>query len=81
MNVSNYANVRQNFSTVIEEVVETDQPLVITKKDLNVVMISLDRFNFLERQARNNEYVSMLQHSYQQAVAGEVVAYDLVEVD
>ena len=81
MQVSSYSTVRQNFSSVIEEVAETDQPLIITKKDTNVVMISLDRFNHLEKQARNNEYLAMLQQSHNEAMSGNILKYDLTEVD
>jgi len=81
MQVSNYTKVRQNFSNIIEEVAATDQPLIVTKKDINVVMISLERFNYLEKQARNNEYTSKLQRSYEQARSGNTVAHELIEVD
>jgi len=44
-------------------------------------MISLERFNQLERQARNAEYVAKLTRSYEQAVSGNTVDHDLIEVD
>ena len=81
MRVSNYTNVRQNFSSVIEEIVSTDQPVIVTKKDINIVMISLERFNYLERQARNNEYLSKLHRSYEQARTGNTVSHELIEVE
>ena len=81
MQVSNYTNVRQNFSSIIEEVAATDQPLIVTKKDTNIVMISLERFNYLEKQARNNEYVSKLQRSCEQARSGNTAVHELIEVD
>ena len=81
MQVSNYTNVRQNFSSIIEEISNTDQPVIVTKKDINIVMISLERYNYLERQAQNNEYLSKLHRSYEQARTGNIVSHELVEVD
>ena len=44
-------------------------------------MISLERFNQLERQARNSEYVAKLTRSYEQVASGNIVDHDLIEVD
>lgn len=81
MLVANYSTVRQRFKNYIEQVISTDQPLVVTQKDNSVVMISMERYNQLEKQARNAEYLGKLQHSHQQAVSGDIVFHDLVEVD
>jgi len=81
MIVANYTAVRQDFKDYCDQVIETDQPLIVTRKDDNVVMISLERFNQLERQARNAEYVAKLTRSYEQAVSGNTVDHDLIEVD
>jgi len=81
MIVANYTAVRQDFKDYCDQVIETDQPLIVTRKDDNVVMISLERFNQLERQARNAEYVAKLTRSYEQAVSGNIVDHALVEID
>jgi len=81
MIVANYTAVRQDFKDYCDQVIETDQPLIITRKDDNVVMISLERFNQLERQARNSDYVAKLTRSYEQAVSGNTVDHGLIEVD
>jgi len=81
MIIANYTAVRQDFKDYCDQVIETDQPLIVTRKDDNVVMISLERFNHLERQARNAEYVAKLIRSYEQAISGNTVTHDLIEVD
>ena len=64
MIVANYTAVRQNFKDYCDQVIEIDQPLIVTRKDDSMVMTSLERFNQLERQARNAEYVAKLTRSY-----------------
>jgi len=81
MIVANYTAVRQDFKDYCDQVIEVDQPLIVTRKDDNVVMISLERFNQLERQARNSDYVAKLTRSYEQAFSGNTVSHDLIEID
>jgi len=81
MIVVNHTAVRKDFKDYCDQVIETDQPLIVTRKDNNVVMISLERFNHLERHARNAEYIAKLTCSYEQAVSRNTVDHDLIEVD
>jgi len=81
MIVANYTAVRQDFKDYCDQVIETDQPLIVTRKDDNLVMISLERFNQLERQARNAEHVSKLTRPYEQAASGDTVDHGLIEVE
>lgn len=79
MLVANYTSVRQDLKNYIENVLSTDEPLIVTKKDDSVVMISLEKFNQMEKQIRNMEYVAKLQQSYEQIQNGESVFHDLIE--
>ncbi len=43
-----YTNARQNFAKTIESVYESQTPILITKKDVSVVMLSLEDYEALE---------------------------------
>ena len=81
MLVANYTNVRNDFKNYCDQVIATDQPLLVTRKEDNVVMISLEMFNQLQKQARNSEYIAKLSRSYEQAISGNIVKHDLIDVD
>ena len=82
MLVANYTNVRNDFKNYCDKVVETDQPLIVTRKgDNNIVMVSLDRFTQLEKQARNAEYIAKITRAYEEVTSGGGVQRDLIEID
>ena len=45
MEVVNYTRTRDNLAKIIDNVVDNNETVVITKNDKTVVMISLDEFN------------------------------------
>jgi len=82
MLVANYTNVRSDFKNYCDKVIETDQPLIITRKENNnIVMVSLDRFTQLEKQARNAEYIAKITRAYREVTSGGGVQHDLIEID
>ena len=48
MNAISYTDLRQNLKTYMDKVVQDNDPLIITRKNnQNVVLISVDEFNSL----------------------------------
>ena len=52
MNAINYSSARQNFAKIMERVCQDHEPVVITRKgEQAIVMVSLDDFNSMEETA------------------------------
>lgn len=51
------------------------------KHEKNVVLMSLDQYNQLEKAARNNEYISMIDMGIAQLEAGKGQEHELIEGD
>ena len=48
MNAITYTDLRQNLKTYMDKVINDNEPLIITRKNnQNVVLISIDEFNSL----------------------------------
>jgi len=83
MDAINYTELRQNLKTHMNKVYQDHEPLIITRKDnQNVVLISLDDYNSLiETQyllsSQNN--ASRLLRSLQDARNSNVIEKDLIE--
>lgn len=78
----NYSTIRNNFKNYCDQASDNHEIVIVTRKnEKNVVLISLDRYNQLEKAARNNEYLAMLDRSIAQLEAGRGQEHDLIEVD
>ena len=54
MLAANYTAVRNNLKSYCDMAADQDETIIVTRKnDKNVVMISLDRYNEMEKQIRN----------------------------
>ncbi len=51
------------------------------KNEKNIVLMSLDKYNQLEKAARNNEYLAMIDRGIAQLEAGNGQEHELIEVD
>lgn len=45
MKVLNYSKTRENLASVIDDVVDNDETVIITKNDKSAVVISLSEYN------------------------------------
>lgn len=68
----NYSTIKNSFKEYCDKVSDSQWPLIITrKKGKNVVLISLEQYNQLEKAARNNEYLAMIDISLAQLEIGK----------
>lgn len=51
----------------------------LRKADQNVVLISLDRYNEMEKELRNAKYLAKIERSFEQLYAGKGREHDLIE--
>ncbi|MBR1599435.1 MAG: type II toxin-antitoxin system prevent-host-death family antitoxin [Lachnospiraceae bacterium] len=76
----NYSTVRNNLKDYCDKATDQQETVIITRKDeKNVVILSLERFNQLEKMARNAEYLAMVDRSLAQLQAGKGRQHDLIE--
>lgn len=81
MLATNFSNIRNNLKNYCDEVTDNGETVIITRKnDKNVVLISLEKFNRLEKAARNAEYTDKLQRGISALNAGMGVEHELIEV-
>ena len=78
----NYSTVRNNLKDYCDKATDSYETVIVTRKDeKNVVILSLERYNQLEKAARNNEYLAMIDRGIAQLEAGRGQEHELIEVD
>lgn len=78
----NYSTIRENLKSYCDKVTDNDETVIVTRKDeKNVVIISLEQWNALQKAARNAEYLNGLDRSFAQLRAGKGVKHELIEVE
>lgn len=61
---------------------DSHETVIVTRKDeKNVVLMSLERYNQLEKAARNAEYLAMIDRGIAQLEAGKGQQHELIEVE
>lgn len=70
----NYSTLRSNLKDYCDKATDSQETVIVTRKDeKNVVIISLEKYNQLEKAAKNLEYLTMLDKSMAGAEAGGFV--------
>ncbi len=78
----NYSTIRNNLKDYCDKASDLYETVIVTRKDeKNVVLISLEKYNQLEKAARNNEYLAMIDRGIAQLEAGRGQEHELIEVD
>ena len=82
MLAANYTALRNNLKNYCDQVCDTKDTLIITRKaDRNVVLMSLERYNELEKLERNARYLAMPAESDRQLRDGKVVVKSMEELE
>ena len=78
----NYSTIRNNLKDYCDKASDQHETIIVTRKnEKNIVLMSLDEYNRLEKAARNNEYLAMIDRGIAQLEAGKDQEHELVEVD
>lgn len=78
----NYSTIKNSFKKYCDKVSDSQEKIIITRKnEKNVVLISLEQYNQLEKAARNNEYLAMIDISLAQLEIGKGKEHELIEID
>jgi antitoxin YefM len=76
----NYSTIRNNLKDYCDKVTDFSETVIVTRKgEKNVVMMSLEKYNQLEKAARNAEYLSMIDRGMAQLEAGRGQEHELIE--
>ncbi len=82
MLAANYTALRNNLKAYCDQVCDTNDTLIVTRKEnRNVVMMSLERYNEIEKILNNVQYLSMLKESNRQLREGKVVVKTMDELE
>ena len=78
----NYSTIRENLKSYCDKVTDEQETVIVTRKgEKNVVLISLEEWNALQKAARNGEYLGQLDRSFEQLLSGCGSPHELIEVD
>ena len=78
----NYSTIRNNLKEYCDKATDLSEIVIVTRKnEKNVVLLSLEKYNQLEKAARNAEYLAMIDRSIAQLKAGKGQQHELIEVD
>lgn len=76
----NYTSMRNNMKSYCDLVCKEDEAIIVTRKaDQNVVLLSLERYNQMEKMLRNLEYLQKVERAYAQLKAGQGQVHELLE--
>jgi antitoxin YefM len=78
----NYSTMRSKFKDYCDKASDLQETVIVTRKnEKNIVLMSLDKYNQLEKMARNAEYLAMIDRGIAQLESGHGQEHELIEVD
>ena len=80
----NYTSFRNNMKTCMDQVADNIEPMLVTRKNNNIVILTESAYNNLLENAHlmsNKANYDRLMHSKAQLDAGKVKTHHLIEVD
>ena len=81
MVATNYTNVRNNLKEYCDMAYDDGETIIVTRKEnKNIVILSLERFNLMEKAIRNSQYLAKLDRAFDQLYAGKGQEHELIEV-
>lgn len=80
MIAANYSSVRNNLKNYCDLAFNDNEPVIITRKaNKNVVIVSLERYNQMEKIIRNSKYLAKLDSTFEQLYSGNGQEHELIE--
>jgi len=78
----NYSTLRNNLKNYCDRVTDNHEVVIVTRKNKNnVVILSLDQYNSLDKAARNVAYLDKIDKAMEQLARGEGTVHELIEVE
>lgn len=77
----NYSTIRNNLKGFCDKVTDDYETVIITRKDeKNVVLISLEQYNAMQKAIRNSQYLDMIDKAMGELEAGGFVTKTFEEL-
>jgi len=78
----NYSTVRNNFKGFCDKVIHENETVIITRKnEENVVLLSLDTWNHMNKKINQIEYLEKVNDSFEQVRQDKIVTKTLQELE
>lgn len=78
----NYSTIRNKLKDYCDRATDEYETVVVTRKDeKNVVIISLEKYNAMQKAAHNAEYLDMIDRSLDQLKRGKVIFKTMAELE
>ena len=78
----NFTTARNRFKDFCDKITNESETVIVTRKaEKNIVMISAERFNELEKAERNAAYLQRLDRGLEQVRAGHGITKTLEELE
>ena len=76
----NYTTMRNKLKDYCDLVTDQGETIIVTRKaDRNVVVLSLEQYNAMEKEIRNAQYLAKLDRGFRQLEAGQGQIHELIE--
>ncbi len=73
-------DIKYNFREICARIIGGEALIVSRPNNENIVMISEKEYAELEKMRKNNEYITMLNKSFDEAKRGEVITKSMAEL-
>ena len=78
----NYSSFKINLKYYCDKAIDSHDAIIATRNnENNVVLLSLERYNQLEKAARNAEYLALIDKSIAQLETGNGQEHELIKED
>ena len=78
----NYSTIRNNLKTYCDKASDDGEIVIVTRKEeKNIVILSMEQYNQLQKQVANATYLTMLDKSMDQIKNGGIVVKDIEEFE
>lgn len=76
----NYTTMRNNLKEYCDKATDNGETIIVTRKgERNVVLISLEQYNQMEKELRNAKYLAKIDRAFDQLYAGKGQVHELIE--
>lgn len=78
----NYSTIRENLKSYCDRVTDEKETVIVTRKgEKNVVIVSLEEWNAMQKALRNAAYLSRLERSISEVREGHGITKTMQELE
>ena len=78
----NYSTVRENFKSYCDKVTDDNETIIVSRKnEKNIVIISLNEWNAMQKSIHNVQYLSKLDYSISEIEDGRTITKSIQELE